>query len=135
MNNIIIGLTVLVGMLAGYIASFTNAPILGSVNDGQAYTATSTKDQIGNTIADLTVLKSSGGVLGSVVITGANAGTFILYDATTTNATLRTKTATTTIATYPTNLLAGEYPCECTFNDGLILDYVTGLASSTISWK
>jgi hypothetical protein len=135
MSNIIIGLTLLVGLLTGYVASFSQDTVLGSVVDGQAYTATSTKDQLGNSISDYKVLKSSGGVYGAFVITGANAGIVFVYDATTTDATQRTNTATTTIASYPTNLVAGEYPCECSFGYGLLIDYGSGIATGTISWK
>lgn len=138
MSNIIIGLTVLIGLLTGYIAGLSEAPvtpIFGSVVDGQAYTATSTKDQLGNSIADYAVLKSGGGVYGAFVVTGANAGIVFVYDATTTNATLRTNPATTTLASYPASLVAGEYPCECTFNYGLLVDYGSGIATGTISWK
>lgn len=108
---------------------------LGSVTSGSEYYATSTKDHLGNTVSDLQVLKAGPGALGSVVITGANAGTFCLHDATTTNATLRTKTATSTVVCFPTSAAVGTYTFDSTFGDGLILDYVTGMATATITWR
>lgn len=108
---------------------------LGSVETGEGYFATTTKDQLGNTVADLTVLKPSSGMLGHVVVTGAATGYAFLYDATTTNATLRTNTATTVIATLPVSLAAGTYVFDTTFNYGLLLDYTGNMATATVTWK
>jgi hypothetical protein len=136
-----LSIALLVAVLA-LVAVLLQRPQLsfGSVASGDAYQATSTKDHLGNTIADLQRLKNGSGILGHVVITGANTGTFCLHDATTTNATLRTKTATSTIACFPASVAAGTYIFDLTFNDGLILDYgVLGgtslMATATVTWK
>ena len=129
---VIAGLLVVATLFA---LSFRSERAQGSVMQFSEYQATSTKDQLGNTIADLNVISSTQGTLGSVVITGANTGTFILYDATTTDATQRTNTATTVLAAFPTNTAANTYTFDIIFKYGMILDYVTNMATATITWR
>jgi hypothetical protein len=138
-KNLLIALSVLIaGSLIGLAFVLRPEPNqsvrpLGSVAVASEYNASSTKDHVGNTIADLDVLVEGQGTLGSVVITGANAGTFVLYDATSTMT--NTEWATTTLATFPTNAATGTYTFDVIFQKGLLLDYVTGMATSTITWR
>lgn len=117
---------------------FENAQtVVGSVDtDVGGYYSTSTRVYpTGAALTNLTVLKSSSGILGSVVITGAGAGTLNLYDATTTNKNLRTRAATTTLLSIPASAEAGTYTFDIIFNDGLIYEISGTAPTSTITWK
>lgn len=132
LKQIIIGaLLAIVAMLGGGYTA-TN---LGSVQDGHAYSSVTTATGL-TTNKDL--LKLGSGTLGSVVITGAAAGTFEFYDATTTNATLRTITATTSLtklASFPTNAAAGTYVFDTAFSQGLIVAFTSTQGTTTITFR
>lgn len=132
LKQIIIGaLLAIVALLGG---NYT-ANKLGSVQEGQAYRSVTTATGL-TTNKDL--LKLGNGVLGSVVITGAAAGTFELYDATTTDATLRTITATTSLtklASFPTNAAAGTYVFDIAFTQGLIVAFTSTQGTTTITFR
>lgn len=116
---------------------FKDSPNVGaSVIQGGEYKATSTKAYNGVSLTNLTVLKSESGTLGSVVITGATAvGTINLYDATTTDATKRTKTATTTLITIPATTLANTYTYDISFYNGLIVELLGTVGTSTVTFR
>ncbi len=84
------------------------------------------------------LLKTRFGSLGSVIITGAGAGYIDIYNASTTDATLRTVTATTslpTIAHFPANTVAGTYDFNTIFTDGLLVVWTGDIGTSTITYK
>ena len=125
-----------IGILVAIIAAlgggyYVSNPV-GSIQDGQAYNATTTYNLGGApTFGVAQVLKTSGGTFGSVVITGAVAGAMKFYDATST-----TDVASTTIATFPASAAAGTYTLDSAFNRGLIMGTVTGLTpTTTITWR
>jgi len=103
---------------------------------GEPYMSTTTPTDSNN--VDLT-LKTSFGVLGSVIITGAGANVFELYNATTTDVNLRTGNAATSsllLASFPASTAAGVYEFNTSFNNGLLLDITTsGTGTSTITWN
>lgn len=126
-------ITILIAIITALGGGYT-AMNLGSTQDGQAYTSVTTAT--GLSYKDL--LKLGGGTLGSVVITGAGAGTFELYDATTTNSTLRTITATSSlkkIMSFPASAAAGTYTCDCAFSQGLIAAFVGVQGTTTITFR
>src|SRR3990167_1157347 len=90
-------------------------PALGSVSVSNEYNATSTKNAFtgSSTIPNYYALKTVGGSLGSVIITGANTGTINLYDATTTIP--NTAWATTTLVSIPASTAAGTYTFDINF--------------------
>lgn len=145
-NNIIkaLGLVVILAaiILAALLLVWNSQKVQGSVDtDSGGYYATSTRNSTSNAMASSTVLKTGQGILGSFVITGAGAAPVTFYDATTSNATLRTKTATSSlkvIANFPASTAAGTYTIDGMFYDGLLYD-VTGASNSvptsTITWK
>lgn len=77
------------------------------------------------------------GLFGKVIIikVGTAGSTWSVYDATTTNATLRTNTATTTLVTFPTDTAVGTYTFDVNYRYGLIFEFKTTMGSTTITWK
>jgi mannose/fructose/N-acetylgalactosamine-specific phosphotransferase system component IID len=142
MNNLIIrslGLAVILGsiLLTAFLLVWNTQRAQGSVEfQSSGYYSTSTRSMpTGAALTNLTKLRTGSGILGSVVITGAGAGQITLYDATTTNSSLRTKLATTTIVNIPASTAAGTYTFDVVFNDGLIFEYSGTAPTSTITWK
>lgn len=112
---------------------------LGSISSsGDAYTSTTT-DTTWNTTTfptGLKIIKTSSGILGSVVVSGATTATVLtFYDATTTGA--HANHATTTIAKINTSTVAGTYTFDVAFGRGLVVEFPSalGAASSTITFK
>ena len=84
------------------------------------------------------LLKTSFGILGSVVITGAGAGSLDLYNATTTNANLRAIAATSSlpvIASFPASTAVGNYDFDVAFNDGLLAVFSGAIGTSTLTFN
>jgi len=107
-------------------------PPTGSVdNDSSGYYSTSTND----TTQITELLDSGSGIFGSVVITTAPGTAFALYDATTTDATARTNTATTTLAVFPASATVGTYVFDVNYTYGLIMPVAGTMGTSTITWK
>jgi hypothetical protein len=113
-------------------------PSFGSTVDGNDYFATSTRTIVGTSnVANHTVLKSTGGAVARVTITGANTGIIRLWNATTTNVTLR-KSATTSLQwiEIPASAAANTYDFDAVFSDGILYELVSGNApTSTIVWR
>ena len=147
MIKLIAGLTLLVGLLTGYIASISQGPTFGSTVQGNDYFSTSTRNHSGTILTNLTRLKDAGnscvsGALARVTVTGAGAAPGItkFWDATTTDATLRADTyssSTIFLAQLPTAAAANTYDFDLTFNCGLIYEYTGSGATptSTIMWR
>ncbi len=114
------------------LISTKNEPAYGSVVQGSDYHSTTTD----GTFTSAKLIQSGGGALGSVTITTAGTGKLTLYDATTTNASLRTKTATTTLANFNITTTVGTYTFDAIFYDGLIVEFTgTNVASSSITYR
>lgn len=135
-----------IGALAAIIYLLINPPFvaLGSVPVGNQYQSTTTPS-----VADATNLcparvgtaSSTTGVLGSVNVLKSGAGELVIYDATTTNASLRSadqSTSTIRLADFNTSPTAGSYHFDIAFKRGLLVDYTTtgtGVSSTTISYR
>lgn len=117
--------------------------VFGSVRVGDQYQSTTTP-----TVADRTNLcpaiagngraSSTTGLLGSVNVLSAGTGAMVIYDATTTNASLRSSDQATTtliLADYPTGFATTSNHFDIEFKRGLLVDYTTGVATSTISYR
>ena len=113
-----------------------------SVIAGNSYLSTTTPQ-----VADMTNLcpqrnnaaSSTTGTLGSVNITTSGLGVLSIYDATTTDVTLRVAAATSSLllADFPAST-AGSYHFDVEFKRGLLVDYTTfgtGVSSTTISYR
>jgi hypothetical protein len=122
----------------GGAKDFSNVQVVGqeqsfgSISAGSEYNSTTTDTGMVDGI-----LKNGSGSVGNVVITkaGAAGGVWALYDATTTDAFLRTRAATTTIAVFPTDLVAGTYVFDRYFSTGLYLDYISSMGTTSIMWR
>lgn len=113
-----------------------------SVRVGDQYQSTTTPQ-----VADATNLcparvgmaSSTTGVLGSVNLLNANTGTITIYDATTTNNSLRVSAATTSLilAEFPASPTEGSYHFDIEFKRGLLVDYsdTNTAGTSTISYR
>ncbi len=119
-------------ILSGYFASKNNTA-LGSVSIGGEYQGTTTS--IGRFPA-VAVLKTEQGTLGSVIITGANTGTINIYDATTTSILQRNQsqgTSTILLATFPASATAGTYTFDRVFFNGLLIETIGLMPTTTIT--
>lgn len=84
------------------------------------------------------MLKTGPGAFGSFIISTAGTGRLILYDATTTQSTLRTIQATSSlpiVATIEPSQAVGDYVYDVVFNGGLLIDYVGTQGTSTITYR
>lgn len=134
--GVVLGSVLLVTLILVNLWSDREQKAVGSVADGQTYSATTTKAFDGTALPTNTIIKSGTGTFGSVVITGANTGVMAFYDATTTDSTLRTNTATTTIAVFAASTAAGTYTFDVTVKYGLIYQLVSGTApTSTVTFR
>ena len=125
----------IIGVLLAIVALFGGgytASNLGSIQDGQAYTSTTTYSKLGvPTFTTTQQIKTYGGTLGSVVITGAVAGRMVFMDATST-----TDVSSTTISVFPASTAANTYVLDAAFGRGLIVESVSALQpTTTITWR
>jgi len=139
MKNIIIGIVIALVVVVGYgfvTGDKTDVvnPIGGSIGN-EPFMATSTGETA--EISAISTLKGSWGTLGSVVITGSNSGEIYLYDATTTNNTLRASVATSsiTIAHFDSSPTVGNYDFNMVFNNGLVLELTGTQSTTTVTFK
>lgn len=123
--------------ILGIVGYFNVLPFIAgaSIQIGEGYYATTTP--VAN--PGIRTIKNGYGMLGSVVVTGANgAGGFQLYNATTSDVTKRTgakATSSILIAEIATTTPAGTYVFDADFTDGLLI-VATGLpATTTITYK
>lgn len=112
-----------------------------SVQVGHQYQATTTPQVLAGTNmcpARVGMASSTTGSLGSVVITKSGTGPLTVYDATTTNITLRNNVATTSliIASFPSSPDAGTYTFDAEFKRGLLIDFTgTTVSTSTVTYR
>lgn len=108
---------------------------LGGGAAGLGNCTATTTDTFGPVVVGQTkLLKAGSGVLCAVVITTSTAGSFNIYDATTSDATKRTRAATTTLAKIGASASTGDIQFNVPFSTGLLLEFQsTNLASSTIT--
>lgn len=102
--------------------------VLGSIQDGMAYTSTSTDSTYANSIR---MFKTSGGTLGSVIVGGTSATIVELRDATST-----TDSASTTIATFAASPATGTYTFDSAFTRGLSVVFTGSFTGKyMITWR
>lgn len=133
-----LGIVVVVIVSLVFIATqFVKKDSLGSVNTGNEYRALVIANNLQGTSGTLC---SSSGTLGSVVITGAAASYLEFYDATTSNSSLRTTVATTSltkIASIPVSATAQTFTFDVISPTGLIWEVssATAKATTTVTYK
>lgn len=123
-------------VLLAVVLSFKSfSPAFGSTGRGSEYQATTTV-AVGFTQENL--VQTGNGTLGSVVITGAAAGTINIYDATTSNVALRTgqpASSTILLASFPLSAAAGTYTFDRVYFTGLYISIVGAVPTSTITFR
>lgn len=122
----------------GFVLVSNRGVGFGSVESASAgYVSTSTVALtgalVGTALPSGSVVCRGQGILGSVVITGANTGVVNFYDGTTTTA--HSDYPTTTIASLPASLAAGTYTFDAAFNRGLLVEITGSVATGTITCK
>ncbi len=105
---------------------------------GQADIASTGIFRAQNQSGNLDNIKTYGGILDKVVITGAATGVINFYDATTTNASIRFPQATSSlrvIASFPASTAADSYPVNVAFTNGLISEIIGTTPTTTITYR
>jgi hypothetical protein len=117
------------------VFSIANRPVeqaLGSVARSNEYQSTTTDA----TFPTFKVIKSGDGSLAQVTITTAGTGSLTFYDATTTDRTLRTNAATTTLAKFQITTTVGTYTFDSIFRYGLLVETTgSNIGSTTITYR
>nr|AKH46996.1 hypothetical protein [uncultured marine virus] len=130
-----LGILVIAGLFIALPTPDAQQDDMGSVQQGSEYHSVIT----GGGITDPDgLLKTGGGALGSVVITGANTGLLDFYNATTTDVGARAASKTTSslwVASIPASLAAGTYTFDAIFYDGLYVQVSGTLPTSTITYR
>ncbi len=139
---IITGISLAIVVLAFNFFTKPITPAQGSVTQGSSYDTVTTGPNAGNTntkqFFEISTT-TSGGTLGSIIISTSTAGIYTIYDATTSNVSLRAG-ATTTLKILAQILFGtppGTYTYDSKFYYGLVLD-ATGAAlvpTTTITWR
>ena len=130
---VVIAVIAFVGAVVGFNLNQPEQPI-SSVAYNSEYHATTT---LGSALVP--VIKTGVGTLGSVIQTITGTAPLTIYDATTTNANLRTITATTSLpvlAYFGASPTVGTYTFDEVFYNGLIAVWGTGtISTTTITWR
>ena len=133
----ILALTLLIAVV-GVFSLLQTRPwqVLGNVSPNEVLSGTTTP-QVANRTS-LCGTTAMTGTLGSVIVVGVGTGSLKLYDATTTNINLRSgNIATSTIHLFdlPVGYGTSTIPFNREFKRGLIVEYGTGAASTTITYR
>lgn len=142
-NFSIIFLSVVVVLLIIGNFQYETRQVFSGVSVGSQYQSTTTPtvaDQVNLCPARAGMASSTTGILGSVNVVKSGAGELTIYDATTTNASLRNNVATSSLilVDFGTSPTAGSYQLDIEFERGLLIDYTTtgtGVSSTTISYR
>lgn len=133
---VIAGLLVVVCLFA---LAFKSKQTLGSVSPGGEYQSTTTPTGI----PDLMVLCEGPGVLANINVMGPNVGNIQVYNATTSNNTLRASIATSSIllADIPSKApadatsTARQHAFDAIATKGILVDLVGSVPTTTISYR
>lgn len=131
LGYILIGAFVAVGVFSVFKSPVSQN--FGSVAVGGEYQSTTTSTGFTNYSVLQNRSTSGSCTLGSVIITGAAAGTFTIYDATST--VTNTLWPTTTIASFPTNAAVGTYTFDVACRQGILVDFKGTLGTTTITYR
>lgn len=104
------------------------------VTVGNEYNATSTSQSV----PPHEELKIRSGAIGSVIVWVVGTESTTLYNATTTDVNKRTGNISTSSLeqiVLPASLAVGEYALDAVFDNGIIVTYNDGSASTTITWR
>ncbi len=129
-------LALVLGLVLAFVYSnYQVNQVEGSVAFGNEYKATTTNSMT----TDITrVLKNGPASLGSVVITGAAAGSMTFYNATTTNPNFRNaiySSSSILLADFPNSVAAGTYTFDVDAPVGLVVVFSGTEPTSTITYR
>lgn len=128
-KNLFIGIGIGLVILGIAVGMLWSKQKFGGVSEGQGYYATSTEP--GFEVPTAVRLKYGSGILGSVVIVNASAGTFKIYNATST-----TDVASSTFVIFPANAAAGTYTFDAVLGRGIVWQpSATYNGDLVITWK
>lgn len=113
------------GIVCGFLLHSTSAVKFGSVDQGSEYHATTTPT------GAYTALQSTGGTLGSVIVTVVGTGTITLND----SSGLAGNTSTTTILTIPASLPIGTYTFDAVFYRGLVITTTGTIPTAIVTYR
>ncbi len=136
-KKILTGIAVVVLFVVGVFSFNKNpgTPAVGSVSNGSSYQSVTIATGLQGTSETLC---STSGVLGSIIITGAAASVLEVYDATTSNSSLRTTVATTSlrkIVSMPASAAANTYTFDANAYQGIIYEVTGTKATTTLTYK
>lgn len=137
MNKYLIPAILIAILVVGWYSLSKGEPV-GSVRSSDEYIATTTGDlPTVNGTPEVLSLRSGRGTLGSIVITGANTGEIFIYDATTTDNTLRASIATSSIfrGHIPISAVAGTYVFDIFVTTGLSVVIEGAAPTTTITYR
>lgn len=111
-------------------------PVSGSTARGSEYQGTTTSPTTSVFPAE-NLIQSGSGTLGSVVVTATAAGIITLYDATTSNISLRGNTATSSLilANFAASPTVGTYTFDRSFYNGLYVSITGAAPTTTITFR
>lgn len=140
MNKLVTTAVVIVAAIGIYFLAIQPAQqSLGSVavsNEYQATTTSTGRFTVPVLVSDKITTGSC--VLGSIVLTGTATGIINIYDATTTNASLRAASQSTSsilLANIPASAAAGTYTFDAQCTRGLIIDSTGTMPTTTITFR
>lgn len=137
--GVLVGILVFVGV--SRLLPTKSYSLGGGASNLDTYQATSTRSGTGAAIASISVLsdgtQGTGGTLGAVTITGAGAGSYFFWDATTTNVNKRTgqiATSSLKVITIPASAATGTYTFKANFYTGMIMEIQGTAPTSTVTY-
>lgn len=123
----------IIAFLLAIIALLGGGYTLGSVERGHEYQATTTS--AGRFNSGPTTLCTTGGVLGSVVITGAAAGVINFFNATTSHTGGRAASSSILLASIPASAAAMTHTYDAVAPIGLLVDIAGTMPTTTITYR
>jgi hypothetical protein len=136
MKNKLLGLALICLIALAVNLHFQSSVSQASVNDGAAYTSTTTSSGVASS-TKLWTLLSKGGIFGSVIIASSSPTTtypsLVVYDA---NSTMATSTARVLAKFGGVNQTHGTYTFDSSFVYGISIEMPTGFNGAyTLTYK
>ena len=128
-------IVILLFVVGWYYSANKEEITTGSVSVSNEYRSVRTGEVSGNDNG--IIMKSSQGVLGSVVVTGIADGGIIIYNATTSDVTLRAidTLSLEVLVHLPKSVAVGVYTYDIVANIGLVLDVDGAQPTTTVTFR
>lgn len=126
----------LIVLLICVVLNQSNQFVKASVEQGHEYHATTTGAAFFSATGISKVIQSYPGAFGSFIVGSTGTGIVTIYDATTSNALLRTNTATTTLGVIDTSKAVGTYTFDVIAQFGILAETNNlAIGSTTITTR